>query len=467
MRVSHRTFIVSFVVAGALGACATRSSSDRRPAAFSAFERLDLSPLAKGGRDPSWREVNRLIDEVQPRSATMLLKAMKAKYPRYFDNYVAAYESRDSTQAASAAAPRVILFGESARFVTAFNGLKSQRGFHSLETIDYDSDGGFSLREISFQDGKAQISEANPQRCLQCHSRENPRPVWDTYFLWPGFYGSEDDHVFRPNGLYFDRPPQSLSRISDIHNGDIERENLLQFILDEKPKNPRYALLGSSFHATLARSGQFGEFAQETRPNFIFLKRLQALSLHRASVELATSSAFARWRYALTAGIACAERAQREGTAQKTFLSFLTDDLREEALDPQTGLKALADEFARDDSTYEDGQIERMQKIFGEHMRLDKKGKAALLSGNGGAFRADIQFILRHMDLDLNRYALNLKRVPTFHDGGRDILQLVRQLALHLEEERPSESWSEFVELTPSSDCERFAELSRQALGAP
>lgn len=37
-------------------------------------------------------------------------------------------------------------------------------------------------------------TKANTNRCTQCHG-QNPSPIFDTYFLWPGFYGSNDDFL--------------------------------------------------------------------------------------------------------------------------------------------------------------------------------------------------------------------------------------------------------------------------------
>lgn len=106
-------------------------------------------------------------------------------------HYTLVFASR-SLQAASPDSPRVILFGTDAQLIVTFNGEPAQRGFESLETLEFStSSSSFALREVSFataQDAPAvHISDPNPPRCLSCHGTP-ARPVWDTHPLWPGVY---------------------------------------------------------------------------------------------------------------------------------------------------------------------------------------------------------------------------------------------------------------------------------------
>src|ERR1700756_2838222 len=108
-------------------------------------------------------------------------------------NYALVFDSR-SLQGASFENPRVILYGPDARFVLTFNGNAAQHGFRAVETLEFDSvTRAFRLRELEFpkRPGGAaavRVSETDPARCLRCHG-DPPRPVWDSFPLWPGAYG--------------------------------------------------------------------------------------------------------------------------------------------------------------------------------------------------------------------------------------------------------------------------------------
>lgn len=107
-------------------------------------------------------------------------------------HYVLVFASR-SLQEANFRSPRVILFGRDARLIITFNGELGQRGYDSLETLEFESGSStFRLREIRFEAGDPlappRISAVNPQRCTECHDTP-ARPIWDTPPSWPGVYG--------------------------------------------------------------------------------------------------------------------------------------------------------------------------------------------------------------------------------------------------------------------------------------
>jgi hypothetical protein len=105
--------------------------------------------------------------------------------------YVLVFASR-SLQQSTYSAPRVILYGSNAHLVLTFNGDASQRGFNSVETLEFGQDGQFRLREIRFpapgSNEAVFVSEPNPPTCQGCHGSP-ARPVWDSWPLWPGAYG--------------------------------------------------------------------------------------------------------------------------------------------------------------------------------------------------------------------------------------------------------------------------------------
>ena len=107
--------------------------------------------------------------------------------------YALVFDSR-SLQGATFKDPRVILYGPDARFTVTFNGDPRQRGFQTVETMEFDDDAKeFRFRELVFtartsDPSSLAVSEVNPDRCTRCHGTP-ARPVWDTHPLWPGAYG--------------------------------------------------------------------------------------------------------------------------------------------------------------------------------------------------------------------------------------------------------------------------------------
>jgi len=199
--------------------------------------------------------------------------------------YALMFESR-SLQGATPENPRVILFGPDARIILTFNGSPAQRGFRVVETMEFDDgEKEFRLRELVFPDpatgaAQVQVSEVNPPHCARCHGAP-PRPVWDSFPLWPGAYGERYG-----------------ARLSTR-----ERTGLAAF-LARQPTHARYRQLlavqrfadPGTFRPG-ARS-QYAAVAQEP-PNAelgIALARLQSQSIAR---ELARRPAFASYQYAL------------------------------------------------------------------------------------------------------------------------------------------------------------------------
>jgi hypothetical protein len=141
---------------------------------------------------------------------TDILAGLKKNYPDFFNYYVLNYNSH-SLQGSSRASPRVILHGNGNLLLT-FNGNAADRGYQTLEMIEFKGDTGYEFRSLHFGHGTSatdvgvsdieesigsvQISKPNPQACLTCHGSENPKPIWDPYVIWGGFYGGDDDGLF-------------------------------------------------------------------------------------------------------------------------------------------------------------------------------------------------------------------------------------------------------------------------------
>ncbi len=114
--------------------------------------------------------------------------------------------------------PRVIMFGSDAKLIMAFAGEKKLRGYSSLEFIEYnEKERSFDFQEVTFpqeldpkSEKRYKFSSKNPSKCLACH--RNQAPIWDTYELWPGAYGSLDDKFFGKEKEHFERYQ------TEIHN---------------------------------------------------------------------------------------------------------------------------------------------------------------------------------------------------------------------------------------------------------
>lgn len=136
-----------------------------------------------------------LRDKIEHCHITSIDTLMPLLSKAHLSQYVLMHHSQ-SLQEASTDSPRAILYGKDAKLILAFNGNPKQLGHDHLEVLQYrGSNHSFEMREIIFQ-GKVQFSVANPTLCLSCH-QSDPRPNWESYPLWPGAYGGEDDSVFR------------------------------------------------------------------------------------------------------------------------------------------------------------------------------------------------------------------------------------------------------------------------------
>ncbi len=223
-----------------------------------------------------------LIQTHDVRTVDELLAALPEAQRR---NYALVFDSR-SLQGASFENPRVILYGPDARFVVTFNGEAAQRGFRAIETLEFDAvTREFRLRELEFPErpggaAAVRVSEADPERCLRCHG-DPPRPVWDSFPLWPGAYG--------------ERYGASLS----------ERERAgLERLLAQQPAHPRYRyLLDVARYADSRtfRPGAGARYAATVRepPNAELSADLGALQFQAIASRLMRQPAFASYRYAL------------------------------------------------------------------------------------------------------------------------------------------------------------------------
>jgi hypothetical protein len=149
-------------------------------AAAEAFTEADLLRLLKSNP-----ETGRPVDSIGE-LIPLLPRELRS-------NFLLAYESRSPFKAGiSPEFPRVILFTHDARLVLTFIGDEKQPGFDLLETMSFDDDtASFKLNAHLLPAAQRRTfrPSAEDANCARCHGTDS-RPIYDSYPLWPGFYGS-------------------------------------------------------------------------------------------------------------------------------------------------------------------------------------------------------------------------------------------------------------------------------------
>ncbi len=239
-------------------------------------------------------QLQKLIDSKSFENPEAFLTEWKASKPEYFSNYVLGYRSR-SLQQSSFSHPRALIFNKNADLILTFNGHKEHKGFNNIELVHFNHDAKtFEFHEISFNEGKAKLSEANPKKCLACHqsgSRAdvNPRPNWEPYNTWPGFYGSLDDKT----DLFLNSAKREMDPVADaviLAEVEIEDKKFAEFLNAERTQHPRYSLL------TADTVNQYGN---EETLNGDLTNRLTVLNFKRVARLIRTVPAevyeFTKW----------------------------------------------------------------------------------------------------------------------------------------------------------------------------
>lgn len=138
-------------------------------------------------------------------------------------NFTFVYDSRSPFRSSiSPAYPRAILFLPDARLVLTFTGDPEKPGFDVLESLSFDDrTARFELRIYPLPAARRRgwQPSAENSNCANCHGSD-PRPIFDSYPVWPGFYGSIFDTFLR------DRP------------GEIELKNYRDFLAGNARKQP-------------------------------------------------------------------------------------------------------------------------------------------------------------------------------------------------------------------------------------
>lgn len=112
------------------------------------------------------------------------------------ENFTFVYDSRSPFRSGiSPEYPRVILFTNDARLVLTFIGDERQPGYDLLETMSFDYESAkFELHAYMLPAAERRAWRPSPDeaKCSRCHGGD-ARPIFDSYPLWPGYYGSVQD----------------------------------------------------------------------------------------------------------------------------------------------------------------------------------------------------------------------------------------------------------------------------------
>jgi hypothetical protein len=153
----------------------------------------------------TYEQLESLIETTRPASVEEFVSILPDEYRT---DYSLVYDSQ-SIQQASYTHPRVISFGRDAKLLIAFNGSPEQRGYGTVEVIEFlENPARFEPRRLVWDKGAAVgpsrplteriVSEHSPAICASCHGVGlNFRPIYSDYFPkgWPGFYGSVKDFL--------------------------------------------------------------------------------------------------------------------------------------------------------------------------------------------------------------------------------------------------------------------------------
>ncbi len=249
------------------------------------------------GIAPGFDDIKAAIEafEAEHPGQTLSIAAILERLPESFRSRFSLMHQSQSLQEASYENPRIIMFGNDARTVMAFNGHPSQPGYGNLEIASVNpSNSQLEFRSIQFPpddsgQGKAIFSQANPSRCMLCHG-PSPHYIWGPYARWPGTYGSRDDI---------------------LELGAEEKENYLRF-RKLAVDHPRYKSLSFALNPQSPvapfrplKEGQPGtergdyKLAIEFRPNFHLGTLLMRHQSHARSAAILGSPQFAAGRLGL------------------------------------------------------------------------------------------------------------------------------------------------------------------------
>lgn len=114
-------------------------------------------------------------------------------------NFTLVYDSRSPFHdGITPTHPRVVMFTDDARLILTFTGDAGKPGYDLLETMAFDDASARFRLHAYLMPAAARTGwkpAADAANCGGCHGKD-ARPIFDSYPLWPGFYGSVLDTFF-------------------------------------------------------------------------------------------------------------------------------------------------------------------------------------------------------------------------------------------------------------------------------
>lgn len=302
--------------------------------------------------DPRFQDLMNELKYDPPKSVTAWLESLATRYPKYFSRYALVYAS-GSRQHSTVDEPRVILFGDTAKVILTFNAQnKSRLGHGVIEIANFNEDDKtFQFREVNFKaDGEESklekneieienaaltISVADPLVCMDCHSNFSGQmhPIWDTYPLWPGVFGSNDEDV-------------SFSSQTDA--GDPEKFGWSRFSRS-KAKKARYNLL---------RPFENNSAQDIPGPNESLNIALGILNAQRIANWVATTKSLEPFRYAMLGTLLCSS-----GQGEQNF-RFVASKAKQVLPDTYPYLDPILINTVTTAKSYLDEKYERSRRAF-------------------------------------------------------------------------------------------------------
>jgi hypothetical protein len=198
--------------------------------------------------------------------------------------------------------PRLVLFSDDGKLVLAFNGNPDKSGYNILELIHFnDGKSAFEMERFvlpaavkqnpSLQKQARDNRKINPAECLRCHGQD-PRPITDSYPLWPGFYGSVRD-TFPKDSPELPLYKKFLNQQKNASSGPYRRLNWPQ-----GTSTPPY--LDPLHYDPETIEGSLDEF--KFLPNTRLGMALTELNRKRLQRKLKASKHYDDYKYGLLAG---------------------------------------------------------------------------------------------------------------------------------------------------------------------
>jgi len=509
-----KNLVIIAVTIGLLSCVSSQKTenSNRYPAQYSSGTlktgNMNFNSLIKSLKDSNAKNVEEA------------LAAVSKNYPEYLEFHTLMYDSFSLHQS-SFLEPRVIVYGPKAEFILTFNGGTHMRGGNALEVMQYEaSTGAFQFREISFktplknetatflteadiefENSNMKYTKANPNKCATCHG-QSARPIWETYFLWPGAYGGNDDTLtslfnkqeVKYNGNYSSmlregsKPGDSLGRLIQLKPGvqDNELIGIRKFIAG-KSQHPRYKYLpnravdiafvrmnagenADAIDTSDATSKRYIDLGVSTngaaiysRPNFSLNELFYSLVTKSFFIKASANPNTKNLPFKIAWIQKCTDQLNTQINQPKDDSNFRNEnrdifrDLKdilssaeEDQIKKRSGpWKEFYQKFMLEELDMEAEKIQRFERTFGDNsVQLTKSYRQHFFAGRSPKYYKSINgknltrleeiashdesddfykeaasaYVAKGMGMDLQAFATDLRRVPTFRESGWNYL---------------------------------------------